>query len=99
MRTKSLFAPENISEGDEWLSPEGHSTSWHRIWDGRNWTSLTPGDENERSNTAEISNSHGKSEGESGEIPQLDSEQSEGRKGKRKEIGIQKDAGKKVLTP
>lgn len=37
MRTKSLVAPANPKENDEWLSPEGHSTRWHRAWDGESW--------------------------------------------------------------
>jgi hypothetical protein len=37
MRFKSLAEPEKVQKGDEWLSPEGHSSSWRRVWNGTAW--------------------------------------------------------------
>lgn len=38
MRTKSLAEPMGIiQKGDEWLSPEGHSPTWQRVWNGLGW--------------------------------------------------------------
>lgn len=38
MRVKSLVEPMGIiQKGDEWLSPEGHSPTWHRVWNGLGW--------------------------------------------------------------
>jgi hypothetical protein len=38
MRFKSLTEPMGIlNKGDEWLSPDGHSSTWHRIWNGTTW--------------------------------------------------------------
>ncbi len=37
MRFKSLTAPATVQKGDEWLSPEGHSSTWRRVWNGTAW--------------------------------------------------------------
>ncbi len=38
MRVKSLTEPTGIlNEGDEWLSPDGHSSTWRRVWNGTTW--------------------------------------------------------------
>ena len=37
MRVKSLAEPSGVQKGDEWLSPEGHSSAWRRIWNGTAW--------------------------------------------------------------
>lgn len=37
MRTKSLIAPTGVEPGHEWLSPDGHSQTWHRKFDGFAW--------------------------------------------------------------
>lgn len=38
MRTKSLVEPTGkINEGHEWLSPDGHSPSWYRIFHDGKW--------------------------------------------------------------
>lgn len=37
MRTKSLVAPTGIEKGHYWLSPDGHSPSWNRVWNGTAW--------------------------------------------------------------
>lgn len=38
MRVKSLAEPTGIMQkGDEWLSPEGHSSTWRRVWNGKAW--------------------------------------------------------------
>jgi hypothetical protein len=39
MRVKSLSEPTGIlNKGDEWLSPDGHSSTWRRVWNGTTWT-------------------------------------------------------------
>jgi hypothetical protein len=37
MRQKSLIEPTNPAKGMEWLSPDGHSPVWRRVWDGKSW--------------------------------------------------------------
>lgn len=38
MRVKSLVEPTGIlNKGDEWLSPDGHSSTWRRVWNGKGW--------------------------------------------------------------
>jgi hypothetical protein len=39
MRTKSLTEPATakIQKGDEWLSPDGHSPAFRRVWNGTAW--------------------------------------------------------------
>lgn len=38
MRVKSLAEPTGIlNKGDEWLSPDGHSSTWRRVWNGTGW--------------------------------------------------------------
>jgi hypothetical protein len=37
MRVKSLSEPTGMNKGDEWLSPDGHSSTWHRTWNGTSW--------------------------------------------------------------
>lgn len=37
MRTKSLVEPTGIEKGHYWLSPDGHSPSWNRVWNGTAW--------------------------------------------------------------
>lgn len=35
MRFKTLAEPTGIMQkGDEWLSPDGHSPTWRRVWNG-----------------------------------------------------------------
>lgn len=35
MRFKTLVEPTGIMQkGDEWISPEGHSPAWRRVWNG-----------------------------------------------------------------
>jgi hypothetical protein len=42
MRFKTLQEPTGIvKKGDEWLSPEGHSTSFRRVFNGVNWDDST----------------------------------------------------------
>lgn len=37
MRFKTLVEPKTVSKGDEWLSPDGYSSSWRRVWNGTSW--------------------------------------------------------------
>lgn len=38
MRTKSLVEPTGkVAEGHEWISPDGHSPSWHRVFQDGKW--------------------------------------------------------------
>lgn len=37
MRTKSLVEPMGVAEGHEWLSPDGHSPSWHKVFQDGKW--------------------------------------------------------------
>lgn len=53
MRTKSLQAPTGIQKGHEWLSPVGHSESWHRIWNGTAWENVDAEEDGEEENQEE----------------------------------------------
>ena len=46
MRTKSLTAPEGVEEGHEWLSPDGHATKWHKVFQDGQWVSTAYEDPN-----------------------------------------------------
>lgn len=39
MRIKSLTEPTTVGlqKGDHWLSPDGHSPPWARVWGGAEW--------------------------------------------------------------
>lgn len=37
MRCKSIVEPTSLQKGDEWLSPDGHSPPWRRVWNGTGW--------------------------------------------------------------
>jgi len=37
MRFKTLVEPTVAQKGDEWLSPDGSSSTWRRVWNGTAW--------------------------------------------------------------
>lgn len=46
MRVKSIEPP--VLQEAEWLSPDGHPTTWHRVWNGGAWVDVeTPEDTGE----------------------------------------------------
>lgn len=53
MRTKSLVAPTGVAEGHEWLSPDGHVPSWHKVFQDGAWASTAYEDPNFPKETGE----------------------------------------------